>query len=70
MTLKLSFAADEKFVEELDQAVTQYRRANPHRNCSRSMFMRDAVERAMTSAGAGSSSAPRVRTRERSGAAA
>lgn len=63
MTLKLSFAADAKFVEELDRAVTDYRRANPDRNCSRSTFMRDAVERAMTTAG--SRSAPKVRVRER-----
>lgn len=70
MTLRLSFAANEKFVEDLDHAVSQYRNANPRRAVTRSTFMRDAIEHAMTSAGAGSSSASRVRTRERSGAVA
>ncbi|WCS25244.1 hypothetical protein LOK46_29710 [Methylobacterium sp. NMS14P] len=59
----LSFAVNDSFVAELDQAVTRHRRANADRNCSRATFIREAVARAV--AEIGGEPMPQVRERRR-----
>lgn len=65
----LSMGADDRFVEELDRAVQRCQREHPYASYTRSAFMKSAIRRAVAEVNAQYAEQPRVRTRERAGAA-
>lgn len=65
---RIGLGVDDAFLDRLDSAVIQFRRAHPERNTSRSAFMKLALERMI--AETTGATEPKARVRQRSSAAA